>query len=310
MVMEISKAAMLDKTHYGLRIYAHVLRLYYPDQVVLALKGRDCQPANNPFNKGKATLLVRIVDGIAVHTDDHHAIPDGNAFDFAAMHYQFEGQALLDKLNEDMHLKMGEKKMYYHLPENRVVVSSRPKNLEKQQAPVFSYFRAPVTNIIPSAQVSLMEVYHKIRGNAFSACTNTLRGINDAKEARRYKAIQFDYVTFSGTFSKRNDANLLCHSGLMAVDFDHLPDIDTVKQVLLQDAYFDTEMLFVSPSGDGLKWIIAIDISQVTHGDYFRAVANYIQHTYGLAIDASGKDISRACFLPMDPQVFIHPKYL
>ena len=40
--MEISREAILDKTHYGLKIYAYVLRQYYPNQTVLSVKGRDC----------------------------------------------------------------------------------------------------------------------------------------------------------------------------------------------------------------------------------------------------------------------------
>lgn len=76
---------------------------------------------------------------------------------------------------------------------------------------------------------------------------------------------------------------------------------------LLNDEYFDTQLLFRSPSGDGLKWIIPIDTSQTTHGNYFVAVANYILQTYDVAVDKSGRDISRACFLPHDPQAFINP---
>jgi len=153
-------------------------------------------------------------------------------------------------------------------------------------------------------------VYHIIKGDAFASCTSTLRNIPDAKEARKYKAQHFDYVTFSGTFSKRNDANLQKHSGLLAVDFDHVQDLHSLKEALLIDPYFETELLFVSPSGDGLKWIIPIDLTQVKHQDYFKAVANYIQHTYRLDVDQSGKDISRACFLPHDAEIFINSKYL
>ena len=36
------KEAILSKTHYGLGIYSHILRQYYPDEVVLKLVERDC----------------------------------------------------------------------------------------------------------------------------------------------------------------------------------------------------------------------------------------------------------------------------
>jgi hypothetical protein len=79
---------------------------------------------------------------------------------------------------------------------------------------------------------------------------------------------------------------------------------------LLADEYFDTQLLFVSPSGDGLKWIIEIDTRKAPHGEYFASVANYILQTYSFEVDKSGKDISRACFIPFDPNAFINPLLL
>ena len=43
---------------------------------------------------------------------------------------------------------------------------------------------------------------------------------------------------------------------------------------------------------------------------YFKAIANYLKHQYQLEVDPSGKDVSRACFLPHDAEAFINPKYL
>src|SRR5690606_38238308 len=73
---------------------------------VLSLSGRDCKPAKNPFNADKPTLLVKVVDGCATHTDSEEAIGPGNAFDFAALHFSLGGQALLDNLNEELHLRI------------------------------------------------------------------------------------------------------------------------------------------------------------------------------------------------------------
>jgi hypothetical protein len=296
--MEVSRKAILDKTHYGLNIYAHVLRHYYPGETVLSLSGRDCKPAKNPFNADKPTLLVKVVEGCATHTDSEEAIAPGNAFDFAALHFSLGGQALLDKLNEELHLRIGKQQGFYAQAESQPSVAL--PEIVKPAPPVFSYFSKPVTNVTPSRQASLVEVYHLIKGNEFASCTSTLRNIFNPKEARKYKAQNFDYVTFSGTFSKRNDANLQ----------RHIQDIPTLKAALLNDHYFETELLFVSPSGDGLKWVIPIDLTQAKHQDYFKAVANYVSHTYQLEIDQSGKDISRACFLPHDSEILINPKYL
>jgi hypothetical protein len=306
--MEVSREAILHKTHYGLNIYAYVLRQYYQDETVLSLAGRDCKPAKNPFNEDKLTLIVKIVDGCATHTDTEGAIAQGNVFDFASLHFGLSDQELNEKLNEELHLRIGQKNGFYdqEVSQPQVVV---PEPV-KPKAPVFSYYAKPVTNINPTKEIDLVEAYSMIKGDAYSACTSTLRSIQDVKEARKYKAFQFDYVTFSGTFSKRNDKNLRKHSGLLTIDFDHVQDIKGLKGELLKDQYFETELLFVSPSGDGLKWVIPIDLTKAGHQDYFKAVANYIQQTYQLDVDQSGKDISRACFLPQDPNIFINPKYL
>lgn len=307
-VMDVNREVILSKTHYGLNIYSYVLRQYYPGETVLSLSGRDCKPTKNPFNAGKPTLWVKVVDNCAVHTDSEEAIADGNVFDFAALHFKLSGQELLDKLNEELHLRISQKNGFYNQEE--VIFTEPEPEIIKPKPAVFSYYKKPVTNVAPTKEITLIEVYNLIQGNEFATCTSTLRNIQDVKEARKYKAFNFDYVTFSGAFSKRNDKHLKKHSGLLTIDFDHISNISTLKEELLKDEYFETELLFTSPSGDGLKWVIPIELTKVKHQDYFKAVANYIQHTYSLEVDGSGKDISRACFLPHDPNVFINPKYL
>lgn len=306
--MEISRESILSKTHYGLNIYAYVLRQYYESETVLSLSGRDCKPTKNPFNADQPTLIVKVIDGCATHTDSEEAIAPGNVFDFASLHFGLSGQELYDKINEVLYLRIGQKNGFYEQKE--VVSEITTPTLIKPKAPLFSYFQKPVTNIKPIREVSLVEVYTMVKGNEFASCTSTLRNIQEVKEARKYKAFNFDYVTFSGSFSQRNDKHLRKHSGLLTIDFDHIEDLSRLKQQLLKDQYFETELLFVSPSGDGLKWVIPLELTQVKHQDYFKAVANYIQHTYQLEVDQSGKDISRACFLPHDPDIFINPKYL
>ena len=54
----------------------------------------------------------------------------------------------------------------------------------------------PVTNVVPTKEITLIEVYNLIQGTEFATCTSTLRNIQDVKEARKYKAFNFDYVTF------------------------------------------------------------------------------------------------------------------
>jgi hypothetical protein len=308
--MELSKQAILDKTHYGIKIYAFVLEQYYQDETVLSLRGRNCLPAKNPFNNDKPTLMITIEEGCAMHYDTDNAIEKGDVFDFAALHFQLEEQELYHKLNEVLFLKVDK-------PTNSCLIQQIEDNWESLypmvkeiKPPIFSYFNKPITNTVPNKEISLVAVYQLIKGNTFQKETEMLTSLTDPKEVRKYKALNFNYVTFSGIFSKRNESNLINHSGLLTIDLDHISEMEHWKNTLLQDPYFETELLFISPSGNGLKWIITIDLLKAKHQDNFKAVANYLKFTYQLEVDQSGKDCSRACFLPYDPTVYINPKYV
>jgi len=299
--MEISREAILDKTHYGLKIYAYVLRQYYPNQTVLSVKGRDCGITRNPFNGGKQTLRIHIDGVIAAYRDTELEDFKGDVFDFAQYHFRITNeQELLQKINQELHLNLEIEE------KDELEWLNEPDDSWYANC---SFFKAPVRNVFPSETMRLHQVFALITSDKYKKITEDLRVITDVKEASKFKANCFDYVTFSGTFEKRNDSNLLQHSNLLTIDFDHLDNLQELKTQLLNDEYFETEMLFISPSGDGLKWIIRIDVSEVSHSEYFTAVANYIKRTYNIKVDQSGKDVSRACFLPYDPTAFLHKRH-
>ena len=175
--------------------------------------------------------------------------------------------------------------------------------------PQVSYFKPPISNVLPSEEISLQEVHRRITGGDLAGITAKLRSLEDPKKKRSFKAKHFPYVTFAGSFAKRQDSALLRPSGLMVFDFDHLQDPAYTRSVLLELPEFDTELLFTSPSGDGLKWIIKFHRDDMSYEDYFLSVSNYLTVNHNLQPDASGKDRSRACFLPHDPEAYLHPRH-
>jgi hypothetical protein len=221
----ISKQAILDKTHYGLNIYSHILQSYYPDAIVLSLSGRTCTPARNPFNNDKPTLQVfiektdptnAISAEFAHHEDSENAIPAGDAFGFAALHYKQGGEELLKTINKELHLRIGEEKGFYTNNRPRVIAGydPQPHNVPAvpQSPPVgdlggclFSFFKAPISNTKPHKAVSLLQIYNAIKGDYYKNRTEKLRAISDVAQSRKFKAANFDYCTFSGTFESRND---------------------------------------------------------------------------------------------------------
>ena len=147
-MVKISKQQILSETHYGLDIYAHILREYYQSETVLSISGRTCAPARNPFNADKPTLLVVIVDNEARHSDADNAIADGNAFDFAELHYKLRDNELLQTLNRNLHLHIGEKKDFYsnrnnvkQLPAEVVAPVSPPPLGEGSGVRCFSFYK-------------------------------------------------------------------------------------------------------------------------------------------------------------------------
>jgi replicative DNA helicase len=109
-------------------------------------------------------------------------------------------------------------------------------------------------------------------------------------------------VLWSGEFSDRKDTSITNHSGLIVLDFDHI-DVEGSKTVLSTDDYVFA--CWISPSGEGLKALVKITNPE-SHRDHFRALQAYFDKQYGLEVDSSGINESRACFDSYDPQIVIN----
>ena len=137
----------------------------------------------------------------------------------------------------------------------------------------------------------------------------------EAKEAydmiADFKKKHFIIATFAGLFSYRNSNSLTLRSPYMPLDFDDLESEDEARdlqQRLMSDKYIEVALSFLSPKGRGLKAIIVLP--EWTDGkpyqEQYLKMQHYMNFQYGYAIDKSGKDLCRACFLPYDPLCMIH----
>lgn len=190
--------------------------------------------------------------------------------------------------------------------ERRLKAGKTPDMVRKP----FQFYRAPIMNVQSRTTMTIKEAYQYITSLEPMERTHKLRAFNDEKEAKKFKAQNFDFALFSGTFRQRKAEALSEHSGLICLDFDHVGNHRqrwALREKLLKDPYFKTELLFTSPSGDGLKWIVSIDIDRHDHLTWFIALQNYIRHTYGVEADKACKDVCRACFLPHDASCYVNP---
>lgn len=174
-------------------------------------------------------------------------------------------------------------------------------------SPRFSYFRRPVQNLRPQAAWTILDAWHYIIGDDAVETTRALRALKSADARRDFKAKNFDYATFSGTFNHRGKDGLIRHSGLICLDFDHVKRAHELRPRLLADEYFETMLLFRSPSGDGIKWVIPIEPGELSHERYFESLWWYCRKTYRVVPDRQCRDVGRACFLPWDPEAYINP---
>jgi hypothetical protein len=185
--------------------------------------------------------------------------------------------------------------------------------------PKFSFYPGPIQNKFPEYNITLLDAHRAITGDYYKLKTEKLRAATNTEDYRKAKQ-KLDYVTFAGTFWARDKQNLNEASGYCTIDFDHIEPthIEVIKSILINDPMLETQLLFKSPSGKGLKWIVKINLKRFP--DYeinFRGIVFYLRKTYpeyfntgDNIIDETGKDICRACFLCYDSTAYINPKYL
>lgn len=156
-------------------------------------------------------------------------------------------------------------------------------------------------------EVSLAEIVEEIRKpspQALAALTGIKSATEEEAEALK-KALPA--VTFAGTFPDgRAKDKLGKPSHLVVLDFDthKATDPEREREDVLQRLAEDPHLLlrFSSPRG-GVKAVFLAE--GVANDDDFKAAFSTLKERYPEA-DDSGKDLSRLCFLPHDPELVVN----
>ena len=324
----MTREYLLSRTNNGIDIFQHLIRKEFPDHI-MHVSGSTCGECPDPVWADGSIIQITI-DRIPVpgqrlpiykaryHYPDEQLF-DGDAIALAAAYYNQRGERLTEeqlitRLAEELYIKEPRKPFFQQEEE--------PQEEPKPQAPVLppcpkmSFFRRPIKNTKPCREASPQDIYKYLVSDYAKAHTEHIRTIADNRERSRYKAANLDYITPGGTFRSRKENELIQASGYMVIDFDHIPNAKGLVKRLANDTNFETILAFRSPSGDGVKWIVALpdtnkpDGTPFTYGEFFTILSNYSKKIYGIEADPSGKDICRACFLPHDPDAFINPLYI
>lgn len=145
-----------------------------------------------------------------------------------------------------------------------------------------------------------------IRNGKWQDITLKIRTEKDEKkqEALKKKAPS---VTLSGLFQKREDDKIKEHSGYIGIDIDadgfpeNITDPEELKSLVCTDKYVCAA--FVSIRGGGLCLIFKINPAK--HREAFYGISEYLFNAYGIVVDPTSVNPSRARFVSWDPHIFI-----
>lgn len=175
--------------------------------------------------------------------------------------------------------------------------------------------------LTPLRTVGLSEVYQLITSNErLAALTLEVRNAalkGDDNACRLLKQQTLPYVTPCGVFTRRRSDCLEEPSGLVVVDIDHLEsteEAEKLRQQLFHDPYLYPALVFISPTGRGVKAFVPCASGQ-SAADGIRWAMSYVHCMYdtdhrqsGKGVDTSGKDLVRSCFLCHDQGALVRIK--
>ena len=189
-----------------------------------------------------------------------------------------------------------------------------------------SFFKPPISpfitedgqfrtaTVVPSKSLTTQRIYNMIidTDGQLAGLTKQVRSARDYKSA---KVRLLPYVTPYGVFSERRNDCLVTYSGLIPLDFDHLEseaEAEELRDWIFNDKRLDAKLVFVSPSGKGVKAFIdyghllkpGVEVSKPMLNGLLEDALRYVSFSFrrylGDCADGSGKDMARACLLCHD----------
>lgn len=129
--------------------------------------------------------------------------------------------------------------------------------------------------------------------------------VRNAKTREEMDQAKFDApgFSFSGIFERRRKERLIRHSGIIAIDIDHLDgDVLSEKERLMENPYVYS--VFLSISGKGLKVLVKVpeSLDAERHKLYYKAIAE----DFGVKEDRRAQDVARYTNVTYDPDLYLN----
>jgi hypothetical protein len=154
---------------------------------------------------------------------------------------------------------------------------------------------------------TIPEILHEIKTGKFRPGITYLRKSLAENKMEAYEKAKKSLPAFtpSGKFvGGRKMEFLEAYSNFIILDIDKLSqtDLQNAKHTANQCEY--TYASFISPSGNGLKILVKVDIKKEDHKETFLAIQKHYENLLNQEIDKSGKDITRLCFYSFDDNLY------
>ena len=163
-------------------------------------------------------------------------------------------------------------------------------------------FYTSKSNTLPAKRMSVDYALRLIKEGKYREYADKVR---NAKTREEIDWAKFDApgFSFSGIFERRGKKRLIRHSGIMAIDIDHLDgDVLSEKGRLMKNPYVYS--VFLSISGKGLKVLVKVPdgLDAERHKLYYRAIAE----DFGVDEDRRAQDIARYTNITYDPDLYLN----
>jgi hypothetical protein len=164
---------------------------------------------------------------------------------------------------------------------------------------------------------SLYDIHKQIKSSAFSGEINFYRRLKEEKDFKKdhiARSVKFSLISFtpSGIFDEtknRSDESLIEYNGLMVLNINKLESTLKVNEVfknIIEISY--TSLAFISPSGYGVKIIVATNnICPTLHTFCYKKLVKNFEDILKVRLDYGTCDLSSLCFLSYDPNAYFNP---
>ena len=157
--------------------------------------------------------------------------------------------------------------------------------------------------------LSLENVFFAIKEAEFKSEITEIR--NCLKENHKNKSDELKNSLLGFTVSaifdeKRRKERVIKYYGVMVLDIDNLKDEEEVERIKKEIEKIEyTKMVFVSPSGLGLKIIVETNNTDVErHTEVYKELVNYYGNQLNVEFDSQTCDVSRLCFFSYDETAY------